>query len=529
MESIYKLMNAINDKESLNEKYNVKNIQGIMKLKEDYFEDVDNDNSIMSDYGFEEGENDMNDLYFYKEDSDDVVVTVHGNDAVKGVKCPDAGTVIKRPTKVTLADGDEETVLGVIDAEYEVSSFADYYVLNDSRIEDKVWKTLNNYLNSQREAQTDYEQMNKIDDEESLDEKYNVKNTKQLKMLKEAGPRITVDSEGLRKNLPIVIKKIISELPYEITSHKLSGSIERATRPVRYNFNGTLHLTLGENAKASHPVYDDKGVDVWLTLYSLPTNCELTVDLLEEMYREDIVEDISRYVKSTDSVKTNETQYRAVEKEFLDAIKPLESKYNVTLSPSLYPKVEEFSREGGHITDYVHITSVSGKLGQMKKQDSGYYEYEINGVSYSTYLRYNEHNVSPCKYTDIKDFDANWVAQETSKRIEDLLKSIDTLDNLVKREPAAEKQMAEYVSSLQSKYKDAKIEFKRDGWFKPQVFVVTYEEDGNQWELDISLEDVVNSFDKVKSQIQRKIYRTKKPAKPSYSSDVRTQLNFDED
>ena len=135
MKSIYKQMNNIDDNESFNEKY------------------VDNDDSTMADYGFEAGENDMNDLYFYKEDSDGIVVTVHGNDAVEGVKCPDAGRVIKRPTKVTLTDGDEETVLGAINAEYEVSSFADHYVLNDSKIEDKVWNVLNKYLKSQREAQ----------------------------------------------------------------------------------------------------------------------------------------------------------------------------------------------------------------------------------------------------------------------------------------------------------------------------------------------------------------------------------------
>ncbi len=374
-----------------------------------------------------------------------------------------------------------------------------------------------------------YEQLNKIDDEESLSEKYNVKNIKELKALKEAGPRQAVDAEGLQRNLPVVIKKIIGELPYEITSHKLSGSIERAERPVRYNFKGNLHLTLGENAKAHHPVYDAKGVDVWLEFNSLPTNCELTVELLEEMYREYVVENISSCVKSTDSVKTNETQYRAVEKEFLDALKPLESKYNVTLSAFLYPGIEEFSRTGGHITDYVRITSVSGKLGQLKKRESGYYDYEIDGTSYSAYLRYKEHNVSPSKYTDIKDFDADWVAQETSKRIEDLLNSIDTLDNLIRNEPAAEKQMTEYISSLQSKYTDATITVTRYGRFKPQYFLVTYEKDGTQWELGISLEDVFNSFDKVKSQIQRKIYRTKKPDKPSYASQVRTELNFDQD
>lgn len=374
-----------------------------------------------------------------------------------------------------------------------------------------------------------YDQMNKIDDKESLSEKYNVRNTKELKTLKEAGPRITVDSEGLQKNLPIVIKKIISELPYEITSHRLKGSIAREQRPVRYNFNGHLYLTLGENAKAHDPIYDDKETDVWFHLYSLPTNCEITAELLKEMYGERIVQTILNYVKSSDSVNANETLYRTMEKELIDAIKPLESTYNVTLLPYLYPRVEEFGRKGDHVTDHVRITSVSGKLGQMKKQESGYYEYEINGVSYSTYLSYKEHNVSPCKFVDAKEFDANWVAQETSKRIEALLNSIDTLDNIIKHEPAAEKLMAEYISSLQSKHTDANIEFKRDGWFKPQAFVVTYEEAGNQWELIISLEDVVNSFDAVKSQIQRKIYRTKKPNKPSYSSNVRTELNFDED
>ena len=242
MESIYKQMNAINDKESLNEKYNVKDIQSVKKLNEDYFdepseeheeraadfysraeeelekyfnctgaflepstqcgrggvflfaddmsfdgsvdyetseqyiedndfegflqlfidaftpetdgdmdEDFETDGSVMTDYGFESGENDMNDLYFYKEDSEDVVVTVHGNDAVEGVKCPDAGKVIKRPTKVTLTDGDEETVLGSVMAEYEMSSYGNYYVLNDARIEDKVWKVLNNHLKASRE------------------------------------------------------------------------------------------------------------------------------------------------------------------------------------------------------------------------------------------------------------------------------------------------------------------------------------------------------------------------------------------
>lgn len=130
-------------KEWVNNKMNAET-DGDMK------EDFETDGSVMTDYGFESGENDMNDLYFYKEDADDVVVTVHGNDALKGVKCPDAGKVIKRPTKVTLTDGDEETVLGFVTAEYKISTFGNYYVLNDARIDDKVWKVLNDYLKTSR-------------------------------------------------------------------------------------------------------------------------------------------------------------------------------------------------------------------------------------------------------------------------------------------------------------------------------------------------------------------------------------------
>ena len=377
-----------------------------------------------------------------------------------------------------------------------------------------------------------YKQMNNIDDEQSLNEQHDVGISRDIKnfhksssTLHETKSRITVDAEGLQRNLPIVVNKIINELPNEIISHKLRGSIRKEQHPVRYTFDGHLHIILGKNVKARHPSDDTTGPDVRLHLYSLPTNCDITEELLEERYRDDIIGQISLYIIPSDESASYEALYKAKEKEFLNAIKPLESKYGVTLIPYFYPRVEEFSRQGGSLTPTVTITSVSGKLGQLKKQNDGYYHYEINGVSYSSYLNYKDHRVF-MNYTKLDNIDINGIAQEISKHIEELIRSIDELDSLIKNEPVAEKQLHAYILQLQSKYKDAKIFIHRAEDSHMSPFIVTYECDKNKWELNIPLGDVVNSFDKVKKHIQRKIYRTGNSFKPSYASDS-VVLNFD--
>ena len=377
-----------------------------------------------------------------------------------------------------------------------------------------------------------YKKLDKIDDKESLSEKYNITSlqyfNKQRKL--NEGRKVTVDAEGLMKNLPSLIKKIIDEQPYEITSHKLRGSIKKDVRYlVSYDFAGYLHLDLGNNARACSSIYDKTGVDVSLYLYSLPTNCELTEKLLEEKYKEHIIKAISSYVIPETHGDTLQELYKQKEKELFDAIKPLESKYKVTLNPYLYPGADKISRGETCVTDYVKILSVQGKLGQLQKQDSGYYEYEVDGDNYSTYLHYKEHNVSPCKYTELNEFDATWVAQETAKKLEELINSIDNLDALLQNQYKAEVELVRYISYLQSKYPDATISISREGWYQPQVFIVTYTDDNTEIKVDFWLDELVNSFDKVKKRIQSKIYRSIKPCNSTHSqnSDRVINLNFD--
>ena len=346
--------------------------------------------------------------------------------------------------------------------------------------------------------------------------------------LREAAPR-TIDTTGLQKNLPVVVKELLSQLPYKLEYQKLTGKIEKNDRPVSYTFRGTVHVIKDDSVQDTWQFRNKDGVTrIDLDLYNLPTNCELTAELLKTTYEKTILKAITYCFTSSDDFESRGALYESLEQKLKDAVKPLETKYRVTLNAYFYPKKDEFQRQGGSLTTYVKITSVEGKSGQLQKQDSGYYEYEVDGKNYSSFLGFRDHSVSSHNRALAEKIDIDLIVRETEQRIVELLSRIDELDNILNNESAAEKNMADFITNLARKYPDTELTVAReDTWYDPSPFIVSYDNGSDSWELSISLSEVVDSFEKVKKRIQQKIYRTgKTKPQPSFAH-TSTDLNFE--
>ena len=85
-----------------------------------------------------------------------------------------------------------------------------------------------------------YEQMNKIDDSKSLHEKWNVKNQRELKKLKEALDK-TVTVEDVKK----LVKKLKDELPYGFLT-----ATDKAVRYMSEEMDGASYATMEDLVKA---------------------------------------------------------------------------------------------------------------------------------------------------------------------------------------------------------------------------------------------------------------------------------------
>lgn len=343
--------------------------------------------------------------------------------------------------------------------------------------------------------------------------------------LHEAAPQ-RVDAQGLQTNLPIVIKRILSRLPYKLHYHKLTGRINGR------EFNGRLSLIPGDSAHSVWKFKDksDNVTTIDLNFFYLPTNCEITAELLEDQFGKAILDAIQYNFVSSDKMSSRGELHRSLEQRFIDAIKPLEAKYHVTLHPYFYPSQEEFQQRGGHIYAHATLTGVEGKSGQIQKQESGYYEYVVDGVNYSSYLKWRDHSIVAATIKETEELDLDAAVAKVENHLRELLPMIDKLDNIIANEPVAEKNMADFIASLTSKYPEATITLDRGhkGW-PPRSFIVKYVEGPNHFEKTIAVEDVLNSFEKVKKGIQQKIYRTRKaPPKPSWMrQDTGPELNFE--
>ncbi len=343
--------------------------------------------------------------------------------------------------------------------------------------------------------------------------------------LHEAAPK-RVDAQGLQTNLPIVIKRLLSQLPYNLQYQKLTGRINGR------EFHGRLSLIPGDSTHSVWKFNDesDNVTTIDLSFFYLPTNCEITAELLEDQYGKTILDAIQYNFVSSDKMSSRGDLHRSLEQRFINAIKPLEAKYHVTLYPSFYPSPEEFQQHGGYIYAHVTLTGVEGKSGQLQKQESGYYEYVVDGVSYSSYLRWKDHSIVAATIKETEEVDFNKAVVKVETHLRELLPMIDKLDNILANEPVAEKNMADFIASLTSKYPEATITLDRGSMnWHPRSFIVKYVEGPNQFEKTIAVEDVLNSFEKVKKGIQQKIYRTRKaPPKPSWMrQDTGPELNFE--
>lgn len=357
---------------------------------------------------------------------------------------------------------------------------------------------------------------------EALNRAHQLDNSRSLH---EAAPQ-RVDAQGLQTNLPIVIKRILSRLPYNLQYKKLTGRINGR------EFNGRLSLIPGDSTHSVWKFNDesDNVTTIDLSFFWLPTNCDITAELLEDQYGKTILDAIQYNFVGSDKMSSRGDLHRSLEQRFINAIKPLETKYHVTLYPSFYPSQEEFQQHGGYIYAHVALTGVDGKSGQMQKQESGYYEYVVDGVSYSSYLRWRDHSIVAATIKEAEEFDFNVAVVKVENHLRELLPMIDKLDNIIANEPVAEKNMADFIANLTSKYPEATITLDRGhkGW-PPRSFIVKYVEGPNHFEKTIAVEDVLNSFEKVKKGIQQKIYRTRKaPPQPSWMrSPSRGELNFE--
>lgn len=336
----------------------------------------------------------------------------------------------------------------------------------------------------------------------------------------------TIDTEGLQKNLPVVIKDVLSKLPHKLHFQRLTGRIEKFTRPVSYAFMGKVYVE-GESVQSTSGYNTKEGVtEIHLSLYKLPTNCELTVEVLKTAYEEKIMEFLSNSFTSSDDFTDRGAQYQSLEQQLKNAVNPLESKYHVTLNARFHPDIDTFQRRGGPLTAYVRVTGVEGKLGQLRKGDSSFWDYVVDGKEYSGVVD-NYHSLLPSKDMAPENVDFEWIVAETEKGLVKFLEEVDSADYLIKNEGMAEKNMNSFITNLAHRYPDAKLTVTRGNWHTFPPFIVSYDNGSNSWEMRFSVSEVVYSFENVKKRIQQKIYRTgKTKSKSSYAS-APTELNFE--
>lgn len=280
-----------------------------------------------------------------------------------------------------------------------------------------------------------------------------IKSTKYIK----SGRAITVDIEGLKNSIRPLCDIAIKESGLPISSFTIGkSSLEKKTRPVRYNFRFTLKLRGDIIPTYKQAQSGDGSVNLDILLYDIPTDVEITPESLYEGNIERVKDYIISHVYTYDAIENYKSIYNDKLKHVTEICDSIGDKYGIDLTPEFYPSIENLDGTPDEtITLYIKPTSVEGKLGDLYPSEvhGGYMAYVIDGVEYSSDIDYlchrftvDEAHFKPVGYS--LNYDKIYSQIET--HVQQLLQAIDIVDDKVELHSEAEKALNLQVEKINS-------------------------------------------------------------------------------
>ena len=346
------------------------------------------------------------------------------------------------------------------------------------------------------------------------------------------GRTLTVDTEGLKKSIRPLCSRVIQELGLPIDSFTLSnGSLEKHTRPVYYTFTFNIHLRGNIKAKYSWQQDEDGSINLNIRLGQIPTNVEITPELLYNQNGKSVIRGMREHLFTS----SEQDNYIAIYEDKLDRItdicNEIGSKYSIDLEPSFYPPLEQLKgTPDAKITLYIKPTAIEGKLGDFQPSRSGYLEYTVDNVSYSSFISFVDHrfSVSAADFKPVDyELDYNKIRNQIESRIQALVQSIDEVDQKLILHSNAEK---ETQSQLQTINTQLGSDVLSSGADTKLGFSIACNINGKTFNDYVTEEEALDSnfWKKYKRKVQQRIRSANTPTDNSSVSHS-TNIDFDEE
>lgn len=351
------------------------------------------------------------------------------------------------------------------------------------------------------------------------------------------GKEIQFDKEGFEKAAYSLIKKVIKKLPFSLNFDGINISrVEKTRSPVAFNVDIEI-LVSGSNIVAKY-AHDQTGNQVSISyfFYRLPGNTSITIDTLKNLPKynrtveQDILETILRYISTTDNIETRRALYKSKEQEIKNTMQLLENKYSVKLHSRIYPDEDRFSQDPDeHYSIYVNVLEINNSLGKFIQQTSGYYEYIINNISYSSFLNHHDHNIISGygwfeTNVSLAEFSMDDLYEKTEQALIPLLERVKLLDFIVSNEQNIIDKFKIQIKKLQDKYPMLSIVLTRPhSHWPPNPLEVTVASTVDSWDMIFHLHELLDdaSIKQAVTKIQRKLYKTDK-SNSSLKSEIKS-------
>lgn len=351
------------------------------------------------------------------------------------------------------------------------------------------------------------------------------------------GKLIEFDKESFEKAAYSFIKKVIKKLPFSLNFDGINITrIEKTRSPVAFTVYIDI-LVSGSNIVPKYTHYQTGNqISISHYFYRLPGNTYFTEETLKNLptynstTEQDILRRILDHVSTSDDVESRRALYKSKEQEIKNTMRLLENKYAVKLHSSIYPDENEFSQDPDeHYSIYVHVLEVKNSLGKFIQQSSGYYEYVINNISYSSFLSYKDHHIISGygwfeTHVELAKFSMNDLYEKTEQKLIPLLERVKLLDFIVSNEQNIIDKFKIQVKKLQDKYPMLNVVVTRGGsfWY-PLPLEVTVASTSDSWDMTFDLEELHDDsgMKQAITKIQRKLYKTDK-SNSSLNVDVKS-------
>lgn len=351
------------------------------------------------------------------------------------------------------------------------------------------------------------------------------------------GKLIEFDKESFEKSAYSLINKVIKKLPFSLNFDGINiVRIQKTRSPISFNIDVEI-LVSGSNIVAKY-ADDQTGNQVLISyfFYGLPGNTYITEDILKDLLlynrttEQDILETILSHISTTDNVDTRRALYKSKEQEIKNTMQLLENKYSVKLHSHIFPDEDDFSQDPDeHYYIYVNVLEINNSLGKFIQQSSGYYEYIINNISYSSFLHYDDHHIISGygwfqTRVSLAEFSMDDLYEKTEQALIPFLDRVKLLDFIISNEQNIINKVKIQVKKLQDKYPMLNVVLTRPNTpWDPDPINVTIASTSDSWGMTFSLDELIDdaSIKQAIAKIQRRLYKTDK-SNSSLKSDVKS-------